>query len=112
MNSPAAPSTPLNALARIRPDVRAMHSYVVQPSTGMLKMDAMENPFRLPAHLQAALGQRLGALELNRYPGPRYADLQAALAAHAQMPADCALVLGNGSDELITLLALACAAVQ
>ena len=46
-------SSPLQALARIRPDVRAMHSYVVQPSTGMLKMDAMENPFRLPAHLQA-----------------------------------------------------------
>lgn len=67
----AAPSSPLQALARIRPDVRAMHAYGVQPSTGMLKMDAMENPFRLPAHLQAALGQRLGAVALNRYPGDR-----------------------------------------
>ena len=109
MNSPAAPSTPLNALARIRPDVRAMHAYGVQPSTGMLKMDAMENPFRLPAHLQAALGQRLGALALNRYPGDRVLDLKAALARYAGMPEGCAIVLGNGSDELITLLALACA---
>ncbi|MHB1113964.1 MAG: histidinol-phosphate transaminase [Acidovorax defluvii] len=109
MNSPAAPSTPLNALARIRPDVRAMHAYGVQPSTGMLKMDAMENPFRLPAHLQAALGQRLGALALNRYPGERVVELQAALARYAGMPEGCAIVLGNGSDELITLLALACA---
>ena len=107
MTTPA--SSPLQALARIRPDVRAMHSYVVQPSTGMLKMDAMENPFRLPAHLQAALGQRLGAVALNRYPGDRIADLKAALAQYAGMPEGYGIVLGNGSDELITLLALACA---
>ena len=99
----------LSPLARIRPDVRAMHAYAVQPATGMLKMDAMENPFRLPAHLQAALGQRLGALALNRYPGERIADLKAALAKYADMPEGCGIVLGNGSDELITLLALACA---
>ena len=105
----AAPSSPLNALGRIRADVRAMHGYGVQPSTGMLKMDAMENPFRLPAHLQAALGQRLGALALNRYPGDRINDLKAALAKYAGMPEGCSIVLGNGSDELITLLALACA---
>ena len=107
MTTPA--SSPLQALARIRPDVRAMHSYVVQPSTGMLKMDAMENPFRLPAHLQAALGQRLGAVALNRYPGDRIADLKAALAQYAGMHDGYGIVLGNGSDELITLLALACA---
>jgi histidinol-phosphate aminotransferase len=35
----------------------------------MLKLDAMENPHRLPPDLQAHLGQRLGALALNRYPG-------------------------------------------
>ena len=110
MTTPA--SSPLQALARIRPDVRAMHSYVVQPSTGMLKMDAMENPFRLPAHLQAALGQRLGAVALNRYPGDRIADLKAALAAYAGAPAGSAVLLGNGSDELISLVALACARAQ
>ena len=109
MNSATPASSPLNALERIRADVRAMHSYVVQPSAGMLKMDAMENPFRLPAHLQAALGQRLGTLELNRYPGARVADLKAALAQYAGMPEGYGIVLGNGSDELITLLALACA---
>ena len=97
------------ALQRIRADVRALHAYNVQSAQGLLKLDAMENPFTLSPELQAALGQRLGALELNRYPGPRYADLQAALAAHAQMPAECALVLGNGSDELISLVQLACA---
>ncbi|GKS94592.1 aminotransferase class I/II-fold pyridoxal phosphate-dependent enzyme [Acidovorax sp. SUPP2825] len=110
MTSPATPAaTPPSALDRIRPDVRAMHAYTVQPSAGLLKMDAMENPFRLPAELQAALGERLGALALNRYPGDRIADLKAALADYVGMPDGQAIVLGNGSDELITLLALACA---
>ncbi|OJX30300.1 MAG: histidinol-phosphate transaminase [Burkholderiales bacterium 68-12] len=102
----AAPPHPLD---RIRPEVRAMHAYVVQGAEGMLKLDAMENPFSLPPDLQAALGQRLGALALNRYPGPRYADLRAALAQHAGLPPGQALILGNGSDELISLVALACA---
>ena len=102
-------AVPANPLDRIRPDVRAMHAYVVQDATGYLKLDAMENPFSLPPDVQAALGQRLGQLALNRYPGPRYADLQAALAQHAGLPEGHALILGNGSDELISLVALACA---
>jgi len=97
------------ALSRIRADVRTMHAYTVQAADGLLKMDAMENPFGLPPALQAALGQRLGALALNRYPGPRTEVLRDALAQHAGMPEGCALVLGNGSDELISLVALACA---
>ena len=97
------------ALQRIRPDVRAMHAYVVQNSDGLLKMDAMENPFSLPADLQAALGQRLGVLALNRYPGDGSERLMSALAEYIDMPQGQALVLGNGSDELISLLALACA---
>ena len=97
------------ALNRIRADVRAMHAYTVQAADGLLKMDAMENPFGLPPALQAALGQRLGALALNRYPGPRTEVLRDALARHAGMPEGCALILGNGSDELISLVALACA---
>ena len=68
----------------------------------------MENPFGLPPELQQALGERLGRLALNRYPDGRINDLRAALARHAQMPAGFDLMLGNGSDELISLLALAC----
>ncbi|WP_313077597.1 aminotransferase class I/II-fold pyridoxal phosphate-dependent enzyme [Melaminivora sp.] len=102
-------STLERALSRIRPEVRAMQAYHVAPSDGLLKMDAMENPFPLPPELQAALGERLGALALNRYPGARQEDLKAALARHAGAPEGSALILGNGSDELITLLALACA---
>ena len=95
-------------LARLRPDVQSMHVYAVQDARGMVKLDAMENPHRLPPALQADLGARLGALALNRYPGERGEDLKRALATHAGMPEGFALMLGNGSDELISLLAMAC----
>lgn len=85
-----------------------MHAYAVQDSRGLLKLDAMENPFGLPPQLQTELGQRLGALALNRYPGEGVERLKSALAAHVGLPAGQALMLGNGSDELISLLALAC----
>ncbi|OOG51458.1 histidinol-phosphate transaminase [Polaromonas sp. C04] len=93
---------------RIRQDIQSMHAYAVQDARGMVKLDAMENPHRLPPELQAELGRRLGALALNRYPDGRVNDLRAALAAYAKMPDGFDIMLGNGSDELISLLALAC----
>lgn len=93
----------------IRDDVRALHAYAVQPSAGFIKLDVMENPHRLPEALQRELGARLGAVALNRYPAERVLDLHAALARHARLPDGCGLVLGNGSDELITLLTQALA---
>ena len=92
----------------IRQDVQSMHAYAIQDSAGMVKLDAMENPHRLPMALQAKLGQRLGALALNRYPDGRVNDLRRALADYAQMPEGFDIMLGNGSDELISLLAMAC----
>ncbi|MCW7537206.1 histidinol-phosphate transaminase [Aquabacterium sp. A7-Y] len=93
----------------LREDVRAMHTYVVQPSTGMVKLDAMENPFALPLELQRKLGERLGRAPLNRYPDDCAAELREALTRHAQVPEGYSLMLGNGSDELISMLAVACA---
>ncbi len=95
-------------LSHIRPDVQSMHAYAVQDAAGMVKLDAMENPYALPADLQAQLGERLGKLAVNRYPGTRVEDLKTALRSYAQVPADYGLMLGNGSDELISLLAMAC----
>jgi histidinol-phosphate aminotransferase len=85
-----------------------MHAYAIQDSTGMVKLDAMENPFALPPELQKALGDRLGAVAINRYPGARIEDLKQALARYVDLPEGCALMLGNGSDELISLLAMGC----
>ena len=68
----------------------------------------MENPFRLPEALQHELGERLGRVAINRYPTDCVGDVIAALSAYVELPAGCKLMLGNGSDELISLLALAC----
>ena len=80
------PATPLRF---IRQDIQSMHAYAIQASDGMVKLDAMENPFTLPAPLQAALGQRLGAVAVNRYPGQRIEDLKQALAQHIMVHPFC-----------------------
>jgi histidinol-phosphate aminotransferase len=106
--SGAAPSQAGARTHVLRSDVQSMHAYAIQPSQGMVKLDAMENPHRLPPGLQAQLGQRLGALPLNRYPRERINDLRRALAGYARMPEGFEVMLGNGSDELISLIAMAC----
>jgi histidinol-phosphate aminotransferase len=95
--------------SRLRSDVQAMQAYVVQPSDGLIKLDAMENPFQLPTALQAALGQRLGALSVNRYPDASVRLLKQELATYVDLPDGFGLMLGNGSDELISLISLVCA---
>ncbi len=104
MTSQTAPSP----LTFIRSDVQGMHAYAVQDSRGMVKLDAMENPYTLSPLLQAKLGVALGAVSINRYPALRVDDLKQALKSYVAMPAGCELMLGNGSDELISLLAMAC----
>ena len=94
--------------AVVRPDVLAMAAYTVQDASGLLKMDAMENPHRLSPQLQRLLGTRLGALALNRYPANGLGELAQALTAYAAVPPNCSMVLGNGSDELIAMLSIAC----
>jgi histidinol-phosphate aminotransferase len=91
----------------LRADVQGMHGYAVQPSAGLVKVDTMENPFRLPPALRRQLGERLADVALNRYPAERGDVLRAELAKHANMPEGCDIMLGNGSDELISLLTLA-----
>ncbi len=105
------PHTILSERARLvlRPDIQAMQAYPVQDAAGMVKLDAMENPYRLTPQLQQQLGQRLGAVALNRYPGASVEDLRRALALQARIPQGFGLMMGNGSDELIALLAMACA---
>jgi histidinol-phosphate aminotransferase len=92
----------------IRQDVQAMHAYAIQPSAGLVKLDAMENPFRLPPALRRELGERLAQVAINRYPVQCVADLVAALSRHVDLPAGSGLIVGNGSDELIDILSVAC----
>jgi histidinol-phosphate aminotransferase len=93
----------------IRPDVLSMTTYAVADATGFVKLDAMENPFALPAPLAAQLGEVLAGVALNRYPEPRPAARLAKLKQVMGVPAAADLLLGNGSDEIISMIAIACA---
>ena len=65
-------TTLADRMARVlRQDVQSMHAYAVQPSAGLVKLDTMENPYRLPPALRRALGERLGEVAMNRYPAER-----------------------------------------
>lgn len=96
-------------LSVIRDDVRATHAYPVADATGMVKLDAMENPYRLPAALAKQLGEHLAQVALNRYPPSNPRALKDKLARAIGLPAGFDLQLGNGSDELIHLIIQACA---
>jgi len=92
----------------IRQDVQSMHAYAIQDSTGLIKLDAMENPFTLPPALQRELGERLSRVAINRYPGATGERVIERLREFAAVPTGCKLMLGNGSDELIDILSVAC----
>lgn len=92
----------------LRSDIQAINAYHVPTSVDMVKLDAMESPFPLPDEL---IGQYLAYLadaDLNRYPNPGADELQQTLRELMNIPTDFGVLLGNGSDELIQLLALAC----
>jgi histidinol-phosphate aminotransferase len=93
----------------VRDDVQSLRPYAVPDSAGMVKLDAMENPYPLPAALRAQLGELASAVPLNRYPDPAARELKAALREYMQVPDAMEIVLGNGSDEIIQMLALGCA---
>lgn len=93
----------------IRPEIRALSAYHVADAAGMLKLDAMENPYPLPPALREALARRLADVAMNRYPTPTYVGLKQKIRAHLGIPAGLDVLLGNGSDELIAMISVACA---
>jgi histidinol-phosphate aminotransferase len=112
---PCTPVIPLSErLARyIAPQIQEAQAYSTPstPSTpegknqGIIKLDAMENPYSLPIPLQKELGERLGRLALNRYPGANWPALKHALITYmGGLDRGLDVLMGNGSDELIFLL--------
>ncbi len=98
-----------NSLKTIRPVIKQIQAYHVADASGLIKLDAMENPYQLPDNLKANLQVKLNEAELNRYPDPSAARLCARLKQVMQVPEDKSIVLGNGSDELIQMMAMAVA---
>ncbi|TNF92897.1 MAG: histidinol-phosphate transaminase, partial [Gammaproteobacteria bacterium] len=88
----------------VRPAVQEMSAYHVADASGMIKLDAMENPYPLPADLKQDWLALLAQVEINRYPDPAANELKVELRRAFALPDTSGLMLGNGSDELIQIL--------
>jgi histidinol-phosphate aminotransferase len=93
----------------VRPEIQALSAYVVASAEGMVKLDAMENPYPLPVAVATRLAAALARVPVNRYPDGGADDAKAALARAFGVAQEQALLLGNGSDELIQIITSALA---
>lgn len=91
----------------IAPWLKTLKPYVAEQAKGLIKLDAMENPYPFPEALVDAWLACIKASQINRYPDPSARALKDALSTQLDLPQDAALLFGNGSDEIIHLLCLA-----
>src|SRR6266478_9502268 len=88
----------------IRDEIRALTAYHVQSAEGMVKLDAMENPYRLPDGLRREIGEAVANAEINRYPDPTAPALVKRLRKVMGIAPEYDVLLGNGSDEIIHII--------
>ncbi len=91
----------------VRVIIQQQDSYHVPPAGDFIKLDAMENPWPMPESLKQTWLDSLADLQLNRYPDPAAGGLVERLRTHMSIPDESAIMLGNGSDELIQAILMA-----
>lgn len=91
----------------IRPEIRALSAYHVPDPGEMTKLDAMENPYHWPEDMINEWFDVLKDVELNRYPDPSAKKLTEQLRVAMDVPQGAEIILGNGSDEIIQMIAMA-----
>ena len=101
----------------IRKEIQAINAYHVPDPGDMIKLDAMENPYHMPEALMGEWLDLIKRAEINRYPDPGASKLSAVLESYMGVPQNNSsdksmankIMLGNGSDELIQIMAMAVA---
>lgn len=91
----------------IRPEIRALSAYHVQDAAGLIKLDAMENPYEFDSVSKQAWLDQLGQININRYPHPSPQRIKDSLRDVFNISDKVDMLFGNGSDELIQILSLA-----
>ncbi len=87
----------------VREKIKSLKAYEVEDFDCEIKLHANENPFSLPEELTRNFPECFEDLQLNRYPDPDCRLLKQAITDLTNIPPE-ALVIGNGSDELIQLI--------
>ena len=95
--------------AIVRPEIRALSAYAIARADGMIKLDAMEVPYRLPPEVAAKVAAAVAAVPVNRYPDGGAEGVKTALREAFGIPESLGLILGNGSDELLQIVTVAVA---
>ncbi len=90
----------------IRNDIKQLAAYHVPDASGLIKLDAMENPYPLPDALKDKWANHIRNVNINRYPDAEMNELRHAIADRDGLQADQVL-LGNGSDEIIQMALIA-----
>ncbi|MEN8170275.1 MAG: histidinol-phosphate transaminase [Pseudomonadota bacterium] len=91
----------------IRSEIRDIAAYHVPDPGDLIKLDAMENPYSWPEEMLDEWQGMVRDIPVNRYPDPSAKALTLGLRRAMGVPDDMGVMLGNGSDEIIQILALA-----
>ena len=91
----------------IKPAVLEAKAYHVPNSVGLIKLDAMENPYVWSDEIKSSWTAYMHKAELNRYPDASTSELRNNLSAMLNIPDGMEMMFGNGSDELIQIILLA-----
>ena len=94
----------------IRQVIQDLSAYHVPDPGNLIKLDAMENPYTWPASMIDEWQTVLKDTAMNRYPDPASRSLQQTIREAFNIPANMEVMLGNGSDEIIQIIAMAVAA--
>lgn len=90
----------------IRNDIKQLATYQVPDAAGLIKLDAMENPFPMPQELKEGWLEALARVPINRYPDADMLPLRERIAERDGVHPEQVLI-GNGSDEIIQMLLIA-----
>jgi histidinol-phosphate aminotransferase len=87
-------------LDKVKPNVRAIKAYTLEPLDAPIKINQNENPFGMPAAIKDEVLRRAREHDWARYPDFVPTRLLEKLAAHVGWTPD-GVMAGNGSNEMI-----------
>lgn len=96
----------------LTPQLLSMQAYHVPDREGLIKLDAMENPYNWPPEMVDEWLDCLRQCTVNRYPDADASALKQRIRQNDSIPDDLGVLFGNGSDELILLILMAVARPQ